>query len=161
MKQKPQKYSTIAKTWKGLILISILYTSIFTQNSIIQLNKSGFAINGYDPVAYFSDNEAVYGDTSVYYKYKDIKWSFKNNDHKFLFMKNPKRYIPQYGGYCAYGVKWGLKVITDPKNYNIIDNKLYLNLNPKIKKRWERKTYFNIKRADRKWQKIKHNNINH
>lgn len=111
---------------KVLVFIFItLSTTIAAQNNDIN-SKRGFAANGYDVVAYF-DNEALEGN-------KKFKTSFKNVDYKFsskknldLFIKNPEKYLPQYGGYCAYAVALkGEKVSINPKSYLIRNGKLYL-----------------------------------
>jgi len=91
--------------------------------------KKGDAAEGYDVVAYFS-NEAIEGDKKFSATHKGIKYKFSSAQNLETFKESPNFYIPQYGGYCAYavGVK-GEKIGVNPKTFQIIDNKLYLFYN--------------------------------
>src|SRR5258708_1597168 len=70
--------------------------------SLVLKNKQGLAIQGYDPVAYFTDNKAVKGNPKVGSEYDGAKYLFANAEHKALFDANPAKYEPAYGGYCGY-----------------------------------------------------------
>ncbi|HEV7318084.1 MAG TPA: YHS domain-containing (seleno)protein [Ensifer sp.] len=89
------------------------------------------AIKGYDPVAYFTENKAVEGSPEFSYRWLGATWQFANAEHRDQFMKEPTRYAPQYGGYCADGVSFGTVTTNiDPKAWRIIENKLYLSYDP-------------------------------
>jgi YHS domain-containing protein len=88
----------------------------------------GVAIDGYDPVAYFLDNRAVRGSEKYSYNWLGTPWYFASDEHRELFKKNPVKYAPQYGGYCAAEVagSGSVTVNIDPEAFAIIDDKLYL-----------------------------------
>jgi YHS domain-containing protein len=88
----------------------------------------GVAIDGYDPVAYFLDNRAVKGSEKISYDWLGTPWYFASDEHRELFKKNPLKYAPQYGGYCAAEVagSGSVTVNIDPEAFAIIDGKLYL-----------------------------------
>ncbi|MEI2299366.1 YHS domain-containing (seleno)protein [Ensifer sp. MJa1] len=89
------------------------------------------AIKGYDPVAYFTENKAVEGSPDFSYRWLGATWQFASAEHRDQFMKEPTRYAPQYGGYCADGVSFGTVTTNiDPKAWRIIENKLYLSYDP-------------------------------
>lgn len=109
------------------ILFALCFVSISIYAQKTECNvKNGYAIAGYDVVAYFS-NKAVKGKSKYIFSYKDIKYKFSTNENLEKFKLDPEHYIPQYGGWCAYamGTK-GEKVDMDPKVFEIRDNKLYL-----------------------------------
>jgi YHS domain-containing protein len=88
----------------------------------------GVAIMGYDPVAYFTDNRAVKGSEEYSYEWLGTPWHFANSKHREMFMSEPVKYAPQYGGYCAGEVALhsSVTVNVDPEAFKIIDGKLYL-----------------------------------
>ena len=87
----------------------------------------GVAIMGYDPVAYFTENQAVKGSEKFSYEWLGTPWHFANNKHREMFMNEPVKYAPQYGGYCAGEVVGGSTTVNvDPEAFKIIDGKLYL-----------------------------------
>ncbi len=86
---------------------------------------SGVAIKGYDPVSYFVES-AKKGDSKFQTEWKGTKWQFSSEDNLNLFLSNPERYTPQFGGYCSFAVTTGFSATIDPTAYTIHDNKLYL-----------------------------------
>lgn len=98
----------------------------------VNTDKTGLAIHGYDPVAYFAQNAAVPGDFQITAEHDGATYRFATKANKATFEKSPAQYVPQFGGYCAYGIGLGAKFTADPTIFKIVDGKLYLNLNPKI-----------------------------
>lgn len=89
------------------------------------------AIKGYDTVAYFTRNEAVEGSPRYTYRWLGATWQFASAENRDLFAKEPAKYAPQYGGYCADGVSFGTVTTNiDPKAWRIIDGKLYISYDP-------------------------------
>lgn len=122
--------------------------------------EKGIAIQGYDPVAYFSANKAIKGSKDLTVAYQGVIYYFSSVENKETFKKNPAKYEPQYGGWCAYAMGHdGSKVEIDPETFKIIDNKLYLYYNKYFNntlKSWN-KDEVNLKsKADTNWQKIYH-----
>jgi YHS domain-containing protein len=86
-----------------------------------------------------------------------VTYAFTTEEHKKMFEANPQKYLPAYGGYCAYGVAVGKKFVVDPEAWKIVDGKLYLILDKDIQKGWEKDIPGHIKKAEANWTKIKDN----
>lgn len=113
------------------------------------------AIHGYDPVAYFTQNKPVLGKAVYSVKHGSGVYRFASEANKETFERSPERYLPQYGGYCAYGTALGAKFDGDPRLFTIVGGKLYLNLNPAIQAKWKQDIPGNIAQADREWITIR------
>jgi hypothetical protein len=116
---------------------------------------NGVAIKGYDPVAYFSQNKAVIGNDSITMEWSGSIWKFNSKENLHLFATDPKKYAPMYGGYCAYGTSEKHLSPTDPNAWTIVNNKLYLNYNLKVKEIWIKDTTNRIVNADNYWLTLK------
>lgn len=118
---------------------------------------SNKAINGYDPVAFFTDSMPVKGKTEYTYNWKGVDWSFSSAEHMDLFKANPDKYAPQFGGYCAYGCSQGQghKAPTKPETWTIVNGKLYFNYNEDVKKKWNPDRDALIEKADANWPTVK------
>ncbi len=115
----------------------------------------GLAISGYDPVAYFSSGEATEGKKELSFSWNGSKWLFSSEENLTAFKKNPEKYAPQYGGYCAWGMSKGYKAKVDPENaWTVVDGKLYLNYNSSIKKKWLPTKEELISKADKNWKEF-------
>jgi YHS domain-containing protein len=121
----------------------------------INATITGLALRGYDPVAYFTDGKPVIGDFTITAQQDGATYRFASEDHKALFLKDPAKYLPEYGGFCAFGTAKGVKVDGDPTVWKIVDNKLYLNLAPAVSKRWNEDIAGNIKSANSNWTAVK------
>ncbi|MEB3213565.1 MAG: YHS domain-containing (seleno)protein [Leptolyngbyaceae bacterium] len=111
----------------------------------------GLAIRGADPVAYFTQGEAVIGSAEFEYEWSGATWRFASAEHRDLFADNPEAYAPQYGGFCAWAVSQGYTAPVEPDAWRIVDGKLYLNYDQKIQERWEQDIDGNIALADDNW----------
>lgn len=115
---------------KKIILTLFVFASFIlsSQNSNYNIEK-GYIADGYDVVAYF-DNKAIKGKKDYKTTFDDIMFCFSSEENLTTFLKSPEKYIPQYGGYCAYAI--GLKnekVSINPKTFEIREDKLYLFYN--------------------------------
>lgn len=143
---------------KFLYLFLFLFsTTIYSQQKEYN-TKNGILANGYDVVAYFS-NKAVKGNKKISTKYKGVSFLFSSQKNLQLFQKNPVKYIPQYGGYCAYAIgKTGKKVSINPKTFEIRNHKLYLFYNSwgtNTLKLWQQENPEKLrKQANKNWKKI-------
>lgn len=113
------------------------------------------AIHGYDPVAYFTEGRARIGDAGFTATHDGAAYRFATAANKETFEKDPERYLPQYGGFCAFGVSVGAKFDGDPTLWRIVDDRLYFNLNRDIQTMWLKDIPTNINKADRNWSKIR------
>ena len=114
----------------------------------VNKNDAGLAVSGYDTVAYFQEGKPVKGSEQFTYEWMGAKWYFNSAENRDLFMKEPGRYAPQFGGYCSWAVAHGYTANADPTAWKIINDKLYLNYNDKVKQRWEQDEPTYIKQAD-------------
>ncbi|MGD1893307.1 MAG: YHS domain-containing (seleno)protein, partial [Cyclobacteriaceae bacterium] len=112
------------------------------------------AIQGYDPVAYFTDQKPVKGSDEHTYEWKGATWYFASAENVQAFEANPEQYAPQYGGYCAYAVANGYTAKIDPEAWKIVDGKLYLNYNKKVQADWEANQANFIQQANQNWPKV-------
>jgi YHS domain-containing protein len=124
------------------------------QKSEVYSNSSR-AINGYDPVAYFTEGKPVKGSDEFTYKWKGATWYFSSKQNLDSFENDPEKFAPQYGGYCAYGCSNDRKVPTDPNAWTIVDGKLYLNKSLEVKEMWMKEQEERINKADKNWIKLK------
>lgn len=115
-----------------------------------------YVIKGYDTVAYFTDNKAVKGSKNFSFKYQGGTFLFKSKENLELFTANPEKYVPQYGGWCAYAAAQDPAILAkiDPEIFTIVDGKLYLNYSRKVNDKWVKDIPGYIKKADKNWPKL-------
>jgi YHS domain-containing protein len=135
-----------------LALVTIL-TSVSAKD-LLNTSWSGTAIKGYDPVAYFSDNKAIEGKSDFQSMHDGATYYFASKEHKDLFDANPDKYLPQFGGYCAYGVSINKTVNIDPAAFQIIDGKLYLQYSQDILDKFNQDPSGNLQKARANWPKL-------
>jgi YHS domain-containing protein len=112
---------------------------------------SSLAVNGYDPVAYFTEKRPVEGSSKFQLKHKGATWRFASMSNMEKFKADPDKYAPRYGGYCAWAVSQGYTAKGDPEFWKIVDGKLYLNYDASVQKRWEKDIPGFISKADKHW----------
>jgi hypothetical protein len=120
----------------------------------INKNGSGVAIKGYDPVAYFTQSKPVKGSPNFTHQWMGATWQFASAEDRDMFAKEPEKFAPKYGGYCAYGVSQGHTAPIDPEAWTIIEGKLYLNYSQGVKKTWSGDTNKYIDMAEKKWPEL-------
>lgn len=117
--------------------------------------QNNVAIDGYDPVAYFTQHKAVKGLNTIAITTLGITYYFSSLENKKLFIKNRAKYEPQYGGWCAYAMSTtGTKAKVDPTNFKIIDQKLYLFCDESSKNAisgWKKEEKTVIAKGDKNW----------
>ena len=126
-------------------------------------NTDGVAIGGYDPVSYFTTpsskaQAAKVGDPANNWTWREVTWHFASAENRELFVADPEKYAPQYGGFCAWAVARGLTADADPKVWWITSeaqhDKLYLLADEKKKEEWIQEAKAGgVKKADRNWAK--------
>jgi YHS domain-containing protein len=117
----------------------------------VNTSFTGLAIDGYDPVAYFTESKPVKGQRAFTFEFEGATYRFQSAAHRELFAKEPKKYVPQYGAFCAWAVSRGYTADTDPLAWRIVDGRLYLNYNFSVKEQWEQDIPGNISKADTNW----------
>ena len=114
----------------------------------------GLAIRGYDPVAYFTQGKPVEGAAKHQFKWNGAIWRFASAAHLAKFKANPKKYAPQYGGYCAYAVSRNYTAKIEPNAWTIHKGKLYLNYSKSVRRLWDSERANNIVKGDRNWPAV-------
>lgn len=115
---------------------------------------SSTAVDGYDPVAYFTDGKPVEGSSEFETEYQGATWRFASAANRDAFLADPAKYAPQYGGYCAWAVSQGYTAKGDPQHWRIVDGRLYLNYNADVQQKWEKDVPGHITSADANWPKV-------
>ena len=114
----------------------------------------GLAIQGHDPVAYFTDSRATRGRADITAQHEGTTYRFASAANHDAFRADPAKYLPQYGGYCAFGLARGYKAVIQPTAFTIVDGRLYLNYNASIQDQWRRQQAADIALADANWPKV-------
>ncbi|KUL94941.1 hypothetical protein DK26_12635 [Bosea sp. WAO] len=117
-------------------------------------SPDGLAIRGYDPVAYFRDHGPRLGKPEFSVHHGGASWRFASAEHKALFEADPARYLPAYGGFCAYGTSRGYLVKIEPEAWSIVDGRLYLNYDLGVRETWLAQTRAYIARAEGNWPRL-------
>ena len=145
-----------------VFLFTLVSVVVFGQNDskrISQYNlENKIAIQGYDPVAYFTNGKAIKGKKEISASYQGVIYKFSSNQNKEVFLKKPSEYEPQYGGWCAYAMgNSGDKIEIDPETFKIINGKLYLFYNAYFNntlKIWNKNEAALKIKADSNWKNI-------
>jgi YHS domain-containing protein len=138
---------------------SVLYCQQTDAERIKHFNlNNNMAIEGYDPVAYFTLKKGVKGKPTIQHKYRGVIYQFYSEQNKNLFISNPSRFEPQYGGWCAFAMgDYGKKVEVDPETFKIVNDKLYLFYNAYLNntlKDWNKDENNLRSKADKNWSNI-------
>jgi len=134
-----------------LFTIGLFSTAIFADTVFKQGDT---AIKGFDAVSYHSIGEAVKGDNQYTHQWNGAIWLFSSSANRDLFAANPKKYAPEYGGYCAYAASKGSLAPIDPYAWTIHNDRLYLNYSKQVRSIWQEDIPGNIKKADANWPKL-------
>ncbi len=118
------------------------------------VDSEGYSIDRYDPVAYFTEGQPVRGQREFTVEYEGAKYAFTSESNRALFLGDPEQYVPQYGGYCAYGVAHGSRSNVDPEVWDIVDGRLYLMISAGTMSVWQKKKKAHIEMANKAWQTI-------
>lgn len=148
------KFSTLIKS--TLITSALLASTLsFASNIEVNANGNDLAIKGYDTVSYFTKGAPTKGSDKFTAAYNGAIYQFSTADNRDLFQSDPSKYAPQYGGFCAFGVTMNKKFDTDPMAWHIRGDKLYLNLNKNVQKKWVTDIPGYIETAQTNWVDIK------
>jgi YHS domain-containing protein len=137
-----------------LLVVATWALPMFAQTStktLVNVDQTGVAIQGYDPVAFFMDHKPVKGDERYLDKHDGAIYFFATKEHDDLFKANPTKYEPQFGGYCAYGVSRKKLVDIDVDAFQIVDGKLLLQYSKGVRDDFNTDTKGNLAKADSNW----------
>jgi YHS domain-containing protein len=147
------------QAWLRPILVIVLCVRLVTpaiagsdKSAVTAVNAGGgVGLKGYDPVAYFTLGRPTPGMDKYAYRWKGVTYRFASAEDRGKFQADPDKYLPQYGGYCAYAMSIDRIADIDPTRWAIINNKLYLNNNFLSFHLWSLDKPGNITSGDRYW----------
>ncbi len=139
----------------SLCLYLCLVAPLFAgPKTLVNLDKSGLALQGYDPVAYFAESKPVKGKVEFQSIDRGTTYYFASAQNKALFDQDPTRYEPAFGGYCAFGVSRNKLVEIDPEAFQIVDGKLLLQYSKSVRNEFNKDTQGNLAKANANWPSL-------
>ena len=134
------------------IFLAALALPVFGQtNTLLNLDRSGVAIQGYDPVAFFTDGKPLKGDSNFVCKRDGAIYLFASKEHRDAFKADPAKYEPRFGGYCAYGVSRNRLVEIDVDAFQVVDGRLLLQYSKGVRDDFNKDTKGNLAKAEANW----------
>jgi len=134
-----------------LVILMLAAASFAAGKQLLNLDRNGIGIQGYDPVAFFTEQRPVKGNPQFQSDYNGAKYYFASADHKAAFDKDPTRYEPQFGGYCAYGVSHGAKAPVKIEAWQIVNGRLLMQYDLGVKDDFNKDQQGTLKKADQNW----------
>jgi YHS domain-containing protein len=139
---------------KNLILTTIALSAIAhfaTAGEALNVDQQGLALQGYDPVGYFTDNKPIKGDPKYTAIYNTGTYRFASAEHKNTFEGNPEKYAPQFGGFCGYAASINKLAPIEVEYFQVLHGRLVLQHNEKAWNLWHQDVEGNLKKADANW----------
>jgi YHS domain-containing protein len=138
------------QNWPGLVAKNGVYGG----KTLVQTDKKGVALDGYDPVSYFADGKPAKGDTKIEATFNGALYHFVSQAHRETFEKDPTKYAPAYGGYCGYAASIGKVRPANPLLWSIVDGQLIVQHTKGAVELWERDVTGNKAKADKLWPRL-------
>jgi YHS domain-containing protein len=135
----------------SLALAAVVLPSSAQSRTLLNLDKGGLAIQGYDPVAFFTEGKPVKGKPEFPARHNGALYYFASKEHRDLFKADPAKYEPSFGGYCAYGVSRNKLVEIDVEAFQIVNNRLLLQYSKGVREDFNKDTKGNLAKADGNW----------
>ena len=143
---------------KRIVMLTLLLLGFpaFSQTtkSLLNLDKQGVAIQGYDAVAFFTQNKPVQGKAEFQSTFKGAKYYFASAEDKAAFDAIPAKYEPQFGGLCAYGVSRGKTVPVKIEAFQIVNGRLLMQYDLDVQKEFNKDAAGNLAMADKNWPEL-------
>lgn len=117
--------------------------------------RNGLALDGYDPVAYQTEQRATPGSAAFTLTHEGAVYRFASEASRAAFEADPARYLPAYGGYCAYGMARGYRAKIDPQAFTVVNGRLYLNYSLEVRDRWSKDIAGYLQKADANWLRLR------
>jgi YHS domain-containing protein len=135
-------------------IMALALISTASAKTLVNVDRSGVAIKGYDPVAYFTDKKAVKGNAQLQSNVGGVIYYFASAENKAAFDADAAKYQPQFGGFCAWAVSRGYTAPIDPNAFQIVNGRLLLQYSLKVRTDFSADTEGNLKKADANWPSI-------
>jgi YHS domain-containing protein len=134
-----------------ILLLSLSNLAFAASKSLINVDKTGLALKGYDPVAYFTENRPVMGNPQVVSTYNGARYQFASAANKSAFDANPSKYEPQFGGFCAYAASEGHTAKVEPDAFEVLNGRLLLQYDKDVREMFNKDPQGRLKKADANW----------
>lgn len=134
-----------------LFVLALSFAASAQTKALVNIDKNGLAVQGYDPVAFFTDHKPVKGKPEFISSFNGAMYLFASQEHKNLFDKEPAKYEPEFGGYCAYGVCHNKLAPVDVNAFIILDGKLLMQYSKSIRDTFNEDQKGNISKANQNW----------
>jgi YHS domain-containing protein len=138
----------------ALVLAALIAPGVRAETARDVNQIDGIALHGFDPVAYFTQNKAVKGEAQLTAVYHGVTYEFASKEDQAMFEANPEKYVPQYGGFCAFAVSKGAKADIDPHAFAINGGKLYVNYSERALQAYQGDVKGNTENADHNWPDV-------
>ena len=133
------------------VLILVALSTVAFAKELNNLDGNGIALQGYDPVAFFTDNRPVKGAQQFQSQYDGATYYFASAEHKTAFEKEPAKYEPQFGGFCAYGASKGKTFPIKIEAWQIVNGRLLMQYDLDVKGKFNADPQGNLGKADQNW----------
>jgi len=155
MRAHENKFREILASFVLALLVVLGSAGLAAQTKpLVNVDADGLGLHGYDPVAYFAEGRAVKGDPQFRASFGGSTYYFKSSANQAAFEREPNRYAPRYGGYCAMAMAMGKLEDIDPNQFLVHDGKLMLQRNEKAHLMFAKDPAGNSKKADENWAKL-------
>jgi YHS domain-containing protein len=141
-----------------MFAISLVALAATADRNYVNVDRHGLALQGYDPVAYFTEKRPIKGDPNITAAYEGATYRFSSPQNKEMFEKDPARYAPQFGGFCAYAVSINTTASIDPALWEIVDGRLILQNSKRAWDKWHKDPSGNLQKADANWPRLAREN---
>lgn len=138
----------------SLVSLLTFTVAVAAEKSLLNLDNEGVAIQGHDPVGFFTVKAPLKGKPEFTSEFHGAKYRFHSAKNKAAFDAEPGRYEPQFGGYCAFGVSKGKLVEIDPEAFQVVDGRLLLQYSKGVRDDFNRDAAGNLKKAEENWPKL-------
>lgn len=142
------KFKTLA-----FLCLAAVVSSVFADPKP-NVDQSGVALQGYDPVAFFTDGKPVLGKEEFHSSFHEVTYRFASANHQAMFEKDPAKYEPQFGGYCAYGVAKGHLSPVKIDAFQIVNGRLLMQYDSSVKDAFNKDQRGNLETADKTWPSL-------
>jgi YHS domain-containing protein len=137
-----------------LLMLAVAVPVLAVAKKLINVDSNGLALQGYDPVAFFTDGRPVKGDPQFESQYNGGRYFFASAVNKATFDRDPAKYEPQFGGFCAYAASRGYTAPIKVEAFQVLNDRLLMQYNFKARDKFNEDPQRNLKRADQNWLSI-------
>ncbi len=146
-----RRLGSVATMLVGLLCV---VSAALAEPRKINTDENRVAIQGYDTVAYFTLGKATKGEPRFEARWEDVRWQFASAEHRDLFLRDPERYAPRFGGFCAVGLARGHLAVVDPEVWQIVNDKLFLIYSKQSQETLQADVSGTIAVAEKNWRDL-------